>query len=44
MAEQARSIVAENKLDSASGGPITIVSARMEDVDSLPQARRTQAT
>lgn len=36
MAEHARSIVAENRLDSASGGPITVVASRMEDVDSLP--------
>lgn len=36
MAEYARSIVAENCLDSERGGPITVVAARMEDVASLP--------
>ena len=39
MAEHARSIVAENRLGSASGGPITVVSARMEDIASLPVAQ-----
>ncbi|CAL8467117.1 g6653 [Coccomyxa elongata] len=39
MAEHAHSIVAENRLDSASGGPITVVSARMEDIASLPVAQ-----
>lgn len=39
MAQHAHSIVAENRLDSGSGGPITVVFARMEDVASLPVAQ-----
>ncbi len=36
MADVARSVLHENKLDESSGGPVTVISARMEDVASLP--------
>ena len=36
MAGFARKIVAENRLDAEAGGPITVLSGRIEDIDSLP--------
>ena len=42
MAEFAQRIVAENGLDSAHSGPISVLPGRIEDLESLPvpQVRR----
>lgn len=36
MAGFARKIAAENGMDAETGGPITVLSGRIEDIDSLP--------
>ena len=36
MAEFAQKIVVENGLDAAHGGPISVLSGRIEDLQSLP--------
>lgn len=36
MADFARKIVAENGMGAEAGGPITVLSGRIEDIDSLP--------
>lgn len=36
MAKAAESIVAENRLGSSQGGPITVLSGRIEDLQTLP--------
>jgi hypothetical protein len=36
MADFAAKIVAQNGLDATRGGPISVLSGRIEDLDSLP--------
>ena len=36
MAEAAQSIIEENQLSSSQGGPITVVSGRVEELEALP--------
>ena len=36
MAEAAQSIIEENQLSSSQGGPITVVSGRVEELQGLP--------
>lgn len=36
MAEVARSILDENRLGHSSGGPVSVISARVEDLSELP--------
>ena len=36
MAKAAESIVEENRLGSSQGGPITVLSGRIEDLQTLP--------
>lgn len=39
MADIAAKIAKANGLASASGGPISIIAGRLEDVDSLPHGK-----
>ena len=36
MARAAESIVEENRLSSSHGGPVTVLSGRVEDLQTLP--------